>query len=110
MSNKKEIKGTVGNRGIYRGRARVLRSVDEFHKFKSGDVLITEAATPIWTPLLHIAGAVVTDLGGKLCHAAIVSREMDIPCVVGTENATDNIPDGSHVEVDGSRGVVVIVD
>ncbi len=104
----KLIKGLPGSPGEVTGKARVIKSLDNIHKFKPGDILITIATNPTWTPVMHMASAVVTDLGGVLCHAAIVSREYGIPAVVGTKKATTKIKDGDKIKVNGETGTVKI--
>jgi rifampicin phosphotransferase len=71
-----------------------------------GDVLVTHATTPIWTPLFNLAAAAVTEVGGPFSHAAIVAREFGIPLVNGAVDATRDIPDGMSIVVDGSAGIV----
>ena len=103
-----EIKGQIGNRGIARGRVRMLRS-SQVSDFTPGDILVTAMTTPDFVPLLKKAAAIVTDEGGITCHAAIVSRELGIPCVIGTKNATKILKDGDEVEVDAEKGIVKII-
>jgi pyruvate,water dikinase len=81
----------------------------DFHKMQTGDVLISTMTTPDFVVLMHKAGAIVTDIGGMLCHAAIVSREINKPCVIGTKFATKIFKDGDMVEVDADKGVVKII-
>jgi len=88
------------------GIARVVRSADDLHHFKPGEVLIAEMTDPDWEPVLRKAAAVVTDRGGRTCHAAIVSREMGLPCVVGTGTGTESIRDGQTVTVSCAEGDV----
>lgn len=76
----------------------------DIRKFKKGDVLVTEMTDPDWVPIMKIASAIVTDKGGRTCHAAIVSRELGIPCVVGTGNASELIADKEPITVDCSGG------
>ncbi len=93
------VRGTsVGNK-IGRGRVNRIMSVRDIEDFKAGDVLVTEMTDPDWVPIMKIASAIVTDKGGRTCHAAIVSRELGIPCVVGTGNASTIIHDGQDVTV-----------
>jgi len=94
---------SVGQR-IGAGPARVIRDVSNIHEFQKGDVLVTEMTDPDWEPIMKIASAIVTNKGGRTCHAAIISRELGIPCVVGTENATEKIQTGMRVTVDCSQG------
>ena len=101
-------KGTsVGNK-IGQGTVCKIMSVKNINQFKPGDVLVTEMTDPDWVPVMKSASAIVTDKGGRTCHAAIVSRELGIPCVVGTTNATQKIADSSVVTVSCSEeeGVV----
>ena len=86
------------------GQANIIRSVKEIGKFQSGHVLITEMTDPDWEPIMKKAAAIVTNSGGRTCHAAIISRELGIPCVVGTENATEALREGQDITVDCSEG------
>jgi pyruvate,water dikinase len=95
-----ELKGEAGSPGIVRGTARVVHSLAEAGKLQAGDVLVTERTLPPWTPLFATAAAVVTDTGGVLSHAA----------VVGTGRATKTFHDGQLLEVDGTAGVVRVLD
>ena len=98
------VTGTsVGNK-IGAGKANKIMSVADIDDFKAGDVLVTEMTDPDWVPIMKIASAIVTDKGGRTCHAAIVSRELGIPCVVGTGNASDLIKDGEKVTVSCGGG------
>jgi pyruvate,water dikinase len=93
------VRGTsVGNK-IGRGKTNKIMSVKDIDDFKAGDVLVTEMTDPDWVPIMKIASAIVTDKGGRTCHAAIVSRELGIPCVVGTGNASEVIHDGQDITV-----------
>jgi pyruvate,water dikinase len=82
----------------------------DFHKLEAGDVLVTTMTTPDFIILMQKSGAIVTDIGGLLCHAAIVSRELGKPCVIGTKFATQMLHDGDLVEVDADNGVVKILE
>jgi pyruvate,water dikinase len=98
------VKGTsVGNK-IGQGKASKIMSVKDIDDFKEGDVLVTEMTDPDWVPIMKIASAIVTDKGGRTCHAAIVSRELGIPCVVGTGNASELIADGQDLTVSCGGG------
>src|SRR3989338_339606 len=104
--NSNEVKGMVANLGKARGTVRIIRSRDELGKFKEGDVLVAPM-TFVWhEPVLKKAVAIVTDEGGITCHAAILSREFNKPCVIGTKNATSVFMDGDFVEVDAEKGIV----
>ncbi|MEK6838034.1 MAG: phosphoenolpyruvate synthase, partial [Nanoarchaeota archaeon] len=94
---------SVGDR-IGQGKAHIIRDVKHIKEFKQGEVLVTEMTDPDWMPIMKIAGAIVTNRGGKACHAAIVSRELGIPCVVGTNNATEKIAHGQKVTVSCAGG------
>ena len=100
------VRGTGASPGIYRGRARVIRSLGEADRLGHGDILVCVVTAPSWTPYFAIAGAVVTDAGGALSHTAVVAREYGIPAVVGTRTGTREIGDGALIEVDGTDGVV----
>jgi pyruvate,water dikinase len=101
------LRGLGGAPGSASGAARVLTTLADAAKLNDGDVLVTHMTSPDWLPLLRRAGAIVTDSGGMTCHAAIVSRELGIPCVVGTGEATRRLRDGEIVTVDATRGVVL---
>ena len=103
-----ELRGLAAARGRYTGRARVIATLAEASTLEPGDVLVTTATTPEWTPHFAVIGALVTDAGGVLTHAAIVAREFGIPAVVGAIRATQQIPDGATVTVDGGAGTVTI--
>lgn len=99
-------RGIAGSRGVYRGRVRVIASLEGAHELEPGDVLVCAATAPEWTPYFGVIGALVTGAGGVLTHAAVVARELGLPAVVGVTGATSEIPDGSWVIVDGSAGTV----
>jgi pyruvate,water dikinase len=99
---------SVGNK-IGAGRAKIIEDLTKLDSFKEGDVLVTVMTDPDWVPIMKKAAAIVTNKGGRTCHAAIVSRELGIPCIVGTEHATEKIADGSEVTVscnEGDDGIV----
>jgi len=89
---------------IGQGRAHVIKDVKDISKFKQGEVLITEMTDPDWEPIMKIASAIVTDKGGRTCHAAIISRELGIPCVVGTGDGTKKVPSSYKVTVSCAEG------
>ena len=91
---------------IATGKARIISNVAHLPEFKKGEVLVADTTTPDWEPVMKIAAAIVTNRGGRTCHAAIVSRELGIPAVVGAENATKAIPDGEEVTVSCAEGDV----
>ncbi|XXT57084.1 PEP-utilizing enzyme [Sorangium sp. So ce590] len=89
------------------GVVRVLRASAEGQRLKAGEVLVAPMTSPDWVPTIRRAATLVTDSGGMTCHAAIVSRELRIPCVVGTRSATRTLRDGELVTVDGAHGKVL---
>ena len=98
--------GTGASPGTACGKARTVHSVDEFSTVKPGDILICRTTDPAWTPLFELAGAIVTETGGMLSHAAIVAREYGIPAVLGVAGALDRFPAGTTIVVDGTQGTV----
>lgn len=99
---------SVGNK-IAQGRAHVIKSVKDISLFKAGEVLVTEMTDPDWVPIMRIASGIVTNRGGRTSHAAIVSREMGLPCIVGTNNATQVIKSGQNITIscaEGEHGIV----
>jgi pyruvate,water dikinase len=94
----------VGSK-IGQGEVNVIKDTKDIHKFQKGQVLVTDMTDPDWEPIMKIASAIVTNRGGRTCHAAIISRELGIPCVIGTGNGTSKIKPGSKVTVDCSEGV-----
>ncbi len=100
------VRGLGVSPGQGSGQARILLDAGKISAFRDGEVLVTEMTTPDWVAAMKKASAIVTNLGGKTCHAAIVSRELGIPCIVGTENATKILKNGDVVTVDGQRGLV----
>ena len=100
------VKGLGVSPGRGSGKVKVILNVKDISQFHEGEVLVTEMTTPDWIPAMKIASAVVTDSGGKTCHAAIVSRELGVPAVVGCEKASKVLKSGQTVTVDGQRGLV----
>jgi len=101
--------GLAASKGIYEGPARRVSGPNEFGRINKGDVLVTESTSEAFNILLPLLGAIVTDNGGLLSHAAIVSREYGIPGVVGTREATGRINDGDRIRVDGDNGEVTVL-
>lgn len=99
-------RGLAASAGIASGQVRILGTPQEGSRLKTGEVLVAPMTTPDWVPTMRRAAALVTDGGGMTCHAAIVSRELGVPCVVGTHNATTILRDGESVTVDGAKGEV----
>jgi phosphohistidine swiveling domain-containing protein len=103
------VRGLAASPGVYEGPARFVSGPTEFDRIVQGDVLVTESTTEAFNILLPLLGGIVTDAGGLLSHAAIVSREYGIPGVVGTREGTGLIPDGARVRVDGDAGEVTVL-
>lgn len=103
------IKGFPVSAGVYEGTARLIQSPADFKRLQAGDVLITKNTSAAFNVVLPMLGAIVTDRGGQLSHAAIVAREYGIPALVGTRNATRVIPDGASIRVDGINGTLEVL-
>ena len=103
------VRGVAGSPGVYEGRARVVHGASGIGDIRDGDVLVADATSPAFNIVLPLLGAIVTDRGGMLSHAAIVAREYGIPAVVGCDDATRRISDGARVRVDGSSGEATVV-
>ncbi|MCX6744474.1 MAG: PEP-utilizing enzyme [Candidatus Parcubacteria bacterium] len=101
-----QIEGQIANSGFVRGKVKIILNLADFSKFNQGDILVSSMTRPEFVPVIKKASAIVTDEGGITCHAAIVSRELNIPCIIGTKNATRNLKDGDVVEVDADKGVI----
>lgn len=101
-----ELHGTPATVGTVKGRARIVNTAEDMSKMNQGDILISVATNPFLLPAIKKASAIVTDQGGLTCHAAIVSREFNIPCIVGTQYATRVFKDGDEIEVDANNGTV----
>ncbi len=105
-SAKELLRGMGASPGVAVGRVRVLESPADGAKLQPGEILVAHTTSPDWVPLMKRAAATVTDTGGMTSHAAIVSRELGVPCVVGTRGATQLLHDGEVVTVDATRGIV----
>lgn len=103
------IKGDIGNPGKAEGKVKVIRKKSEFDSFEPGDILVTGMTRPEFVPLMQKAAGIITDEGGITSHAAIVSRELGKPCIIGTRIATQVLKDGDQVEVDANTGVIKIL-
>ncbi len=100
------VKGNTAYGGKVKGTVKIVPDPTKANNFENGDILVAPMTRPDYLPLMEKSAAVVTDGGGILCHAAIVAREMKIPCVVGTNNATKILRDGDLVEVDADKGII----
>jgi pyruvate,water dikinase len=105
-----EVVGAPASPGTIEGPARVIRTIDELADVREGEILVTGSTSPAWAPIFSKIRATVTDVGGVMSHAAIVCREYGLPAVVGTGRATSLIRTGQTIRVDGTAGVVSIVD
>ena len=94
---------SIGQR-IGQGRARIIRDISEMHRVEPGDVFISDMTDPDWEPVMKRAAAIVTNRGGRTCHAAIIARELGIPAVVGCGDATQIIRDGEEITVSCAEG------
>jgi phosphohistidine swiveling domain-containing protein len=101
------VSGTPACRGSAQGPSCIVRSIDDFHKVKSGNIVITEMTTPDFIMIAELISGIVADRGGVLCHAAILAREYNIPCIVGCVDATSTINEGQIIRMDAVSGVVV---
>ncbi len=106
--DKKELTGMAASKGFARGRVKVLLDSNDGKKLEKGDILVTTMTTPDFVPYMEKAAAIITDEGGVTCHAAIVTRELGIPCIVGTDNATEILKDNDLVEVNVNSTIGVV--
>jgi len=104
------VQGLPASPGLAIGKVHIIPTVDMINEFQKGEILVTEMTAPDWVPAMRKAAAIITNSGGMTCHAAIVSRELGIPCIVATasrgRSATESLPDGAMVTVDAKLGVV----
>ena len=100
------VRGLGASPGIATGKVKIIHDISELGKIEKGDILVTEMTSPDYVPAMEKSAAIITDHGGMTCHAAIVSRELGIPCIVGTGNATKVLKDGMIVTVDATHGIV----
>jgi pyruvate,water dikinase len=100
------LRGAPVSPGRATGPARILSSTADLSRLKTGDIVVTRAATPEWTPTFAIAAALVTDTGGPLSHSSIIAREFGIPAVMGAASATQRIVEGQFITVDGGEGLI----
>ncbi len=105
----KVLKGKAASHGYYKGHAVMVESVDDFHKVEDGNVVIVHSSSPAWTVPMLKSGALISEVGGIICHTAIVAREMGIPCVVGVAGIFEEIHDNDLILVDGDKGEVHVL-
>jgi pyruvate,water dikinase len=105
-----QVKGIGGSVGVVEGIARVVLREDQFDEVRAGDILVCHMTNPAWVVLFTKIVGLVTNAGGLTGHPAVLSREFGIPAVVGTQDATDRISTGDRIRVDGSKGLVEILE
>lgn len=105
-TKEKIIKGLGASRGSASGTVKIIHSQDELWKVRKSEILVAPMTSPEFGPLLHLVNGIITDEGGICCHAAVVARELGIPAIVGTRNATRILKDGMKVKLDGTKGIV----
>lgn len=103
------LAGITARGGLVRGRTQVIMSRDDFDKFQDGSILVAPMTSPEYTPLIHKASGIITDEGGLLSHAAIICRELNKPCIVGTKFATDLLSNAHHVVLNADEGRVTVL-
>ena len=108
ISSKVLLKGTAASPGIAHGKVKILKSAKELDKIQEGDILVTEMTNPDFVPAMKRAAAIVTEKGGRTSHAAIVSRELGLPAIVGCEMVLQILEDGEEITVDGSHGFIYL--
>ena len=99
------LKGIAIGSQITAGRVRVIRDVEKINEFQAGEILVTEMTDPDWEPIMKIAKGIITEKGGRTCHAAIVSRELGIPAIVGVSGALEKLKTGDEITIDNSQGL-----
>ena len=104
------LRGIPASPGVVEGTARVVLDVNQLAELQAGEILVARTTTTSWTPVFGTIAAAVLDVGGVMCHAAIVAREYSLPAVVGTGTGTTHIRTGDRIRVDADRGVVTILD
>jgi pyruvate,water dikinase len=104
-----KIIGFPGSPGIVEGTVRVCRTVKEIGQLQEGEILVAPTTSPSWAPAFQKIGAAITDVGGVMCHAAIVCREYGLPAIVGTGSATSRLKTGMRIKMDGARGEIEIL-
>lgn len=105
---KRLLCGIPASAGKAKGKVRIILDSKECDQFKKGEILITEMTDPLYVPAFRKAQAVVTEIGGLLCHAAITAREMKIPCIVSVKEATKILKNGQSIRVDASKGEIIL--
>lgn len=104
--NKILARGVGASPGVIEGKVVVVREISDLSKVQNGDIIVVLESNPAWIVGMMKASALISEFGGIICHAAIIAREMGIPCVVDVENATQIVQDGMYVTVDGKEGII----
>ena len=104
------IHGTTASPGMVNGVVKIIQTIKEVSKIRKGEIIVCSMTRPELMPAVKKAKAIVTDEGGITCHAAIISRELKIPCIIGTKIATKILKDGDFVEVDANNGVIRVLE
>ena len=100
------LKGTPASLGVVKGKVKILHNPSEVGKVKKGDIVVTEMTDPLYMDAIMKAAGIITNIGGQLSHAAIVARELKIPCIVNTGNATEVLTDNQTVELNATKGEI----
>ena len=100
------LRGIPASAGIVEGKVKIIGDGKKLSKFKDGDILVARITNPSMVMMISQASAIITDIGGLTSHPAILSRELGIPCVVGTEKATKLLKNGMKIKVDGTKGII----
>lgn len=103
------LKGTPASSGKTQGVVKVVRKLSELHKVKNGDIIVVSESSPAWTVGMMRAAGLVSEHGGIICHAAIIAREMGIPCVVNINSITTILKDNMKAEINGTDGTIKIL-
>ncbi|MBI2548713.1 hypothetical protein HYW21_05170 [Candidatus Woesearchaeota archaeon] len=103
------ITGTPACQGIAQGIVKIVMGETHFGKFEDGNILVAPMTRPEYVPLMKKAAAIITDEGGITCHAAVIARELNVPCIIGTQVATKVLKDGMQVEVDATKGIITVI-
>merc|ERR1719230_2253661 len=98
------VEGRAVGKRIGSGKVNILKSIDEMSSFTEGDILVADMTDPDWEPIMKKAGAIITNRGGRTCHAAIIARELGVPAVVGSGDATEKLKAGMEVTVSCAEG------
>ncbi len=109
VKGKELLRGIAVGTKIATGKVRIIKDVEKIHDFQKGEILVTEITDPDWEPIMKIASGIITDKGGRTSHAAIVSRELGIPCIVGAQRATSVLKTGQMITMDCSSGVEGVI-